>query len=162
MQLNDTIADGDWRLLFTNYEEVKRVSAEDVTSVAQRYFKSSNRTVGVFIPEAAPERTIVPDAPSMESLLSSYTPDIRIDAGEALDPAPAALEKKSSVRSRRRAGNRNPHGAPSENDAREPGSASLTVRLVMSAPSGAAAASQLAGSLLMRGTRTRFAAADPG
>ena len=34
MDLNEVIADGDWRLLFTNYEEIRRVTAEDVTSAA--------------------------------------------------------------------------------------------------------------------------------
>src|SRR5262252_9491073 len=77
MQLTNVIADGDWRLLFTNYEEVKRVTAEDVTQVAKTYFKDSNRTVGVFIPEPTPDRTAVPAAPSITTLLNSYTPDIK-------------------------------------------------------------------------------------
>src|SRR4030095_5788411 len=94
MQLNELIASGDWRLFFTNYEEIRRVSAEDVMSVAQRYFKDSNRTVGLFIPETAPSRTVIPDAPSIDTLLASYTPDIKVDAGEALDPSPASLEKR--------------------------------------------------------------------
>src|SRR5262249_9874004 len=94
MQLNEVIASGDWRLYFTNYEELKRVTAEDVTAVAQRYFKDSNRTVGMFIPEAAPERTVVPEPPGIDTLLATYKPDINVDAGEALDPAPSALEKR--------------------------------------------------------------------
>ncbi len=94
MQLTDVIADGDWRLLFTNYEELKRVTAEDVTQVAKTYFKDSNRTVGTFIPETAPDRTTVPDAPAIETLLSLYTPDIKVETGEALDPSPAAIEKR--------------------------------------------------------------------
>src|SRR5882724_7364662 len=87
MQLTDVIADGDWRLLFTNYEEIKRVTGEDVVQVAQTYFKDSNRTVGVFIPESAPERTNVPAAPAVEALLKEYSPDVKIDAGEAIDPS---------------------------------------------------------------------------
>ena len=95
MDLTDVVADGDWRLLFTNYEEIKRVTAEDVNQVAKTYFRDSNRTVGTFIPEAAtPERTTVPAAPAMEALLSTYSPDIQVETGEALDPAPAALEKR--------------------------------------------------------------------
>src|SRR5262245_55417425 len=95
MQMTDVVSDGDWRLLFTNYEEIKRVTDEDVTQVAKTYFKDSNRTIGTFLPEAAtPERTTVPGAPTIEALLNSYTPDIRIDTGEALDPAPAAIEKR--------------------------------------------------------------------
>jgi zinc protease len=95
MQLTDVIADGDWRLLFTNYQELKKATEEDVTQVASTYFKDSNRTVGVFIPEATtPERTVVPAPPSMETLLSLYTPDIKLEDGEAIDPSPAAIEKR--------------------------------------------------------------------
>ncbi len=95
MQMTDVVADGDWRLLFANYEEIKRTTAEDVTQVAKTYFKDSNRTVGLFIPEsAAPERTNVPAAPTIEALLKTYTPDIKVEAGEALDPSPANLEKR--------------------------------------------------------------------
>lgn len=95
MDLTDVVADGDWRLLFTNYEEIKRVTAEDVTQVTKTYFKDSNRTIGVFLPDATtPERTSVPAAPAMDALLSAYTPDIKVETGEALDPSPAAIEKK--------------------------------------------------------------------
>jgi zinc protease len=94
MQLTEVVGSGDWRLLFTNYEELKRVTAEDVTQVAKTYFKDSNRTVGVFIPEAAPDRTTVPAAPTIEALLNTYKPDIQIETGEALDPSPANIEKR--------------------------------------------------------------------
>jgi zinc protease len=94
MQLTDVVADGDWRLLFTNYEEIKRVTAEDVTQVAKTYFKDSNRTVGSFIPETAPDRTTVPAAPTVAALLNTYTPDIKVETGEALDPSPASIEKR--------------------------------------------------------------------
>jgi len=94
MQLTDVIADGDWRLLFANYEEIKRVTDEDVTQVAKTYFKDSNRTVGSFIPETAPDRTTVPAAPTVTALLKTYTPDIKVETGEALDPSPAGIEKR--------------------------------------------------------------------
>jgi zinc protease len=94
MNLTETIADGDWRLLFTNYEEIKRVSSEDVQQVAKTYFKDSNRTIGTFIPVSTPDRTTVPDAPALNALLNSYTPDIKVETGEAIDPSPAAIEKR--------------------------------------------------------------------
>jgi zinc protease len=94
MSMTEVVASGDWRLLFTNYEEVKSVTAADVVRVAGQYFKASNRTVGVFIPETAPDRTTVPAAPDMDTLLSSYRPNITVEAGERLDPSPATLEKR--------------------------------------------------------------------
>jgi zinc protease len=94
MQLNEVIASGDWRLWFTNYEEIRRVTADDVVRVARLYFKDSNRTVGTFVPDATPDRTTVPDALPIDALLKSYTPDVHVEAGEAIDPSPAAIERR--------------------------------------------------------------------
>jgi len=92
--LTEVVADGDWRYLFTNYEEVKQVTPEDVVRVVKLYLKDSNRTVGMFIPDAAPDRTVVPDAPDMNKLLSEYKPNITVTEGEVLDPNPASVEKR--------------------------------------------------------------------
>src|SRR4029078_565087 len=70
-------------------------SPDDVKRAAQTYFRPSNLTVGRFIPAAStPARTEVPAAPSVETLLNTYKPDIHVDTGEALDPSPASLEKR--------------------------------------------------------------------
>ncbi len=92
--LTETAADGDWRYLFTNYAEIGSVTPEDIVRVAKLYFKDSNLTIGEFIPDAAPDRTVVPDAPSMDKLLSEYKPNVQIKEGEVLDPSPAAVEKR--------------------------------------------------------------------
>jgi zinc protease len=153
MQLTDVIADGDWRLLFTNYEEVKRVTAEDVTQVAKTYFKDSNRTVGIFIPEQAPDRTTVPAAPSITALLNSYTPDIRVETGEALDPSPANIEKRVK-RSTLPSGVRLallPKGTRGNRV-----QASLTLRFGdENSLAGKNAVAQLTDSLLLRGTKSK-------
>ena len=153
MQLSDVIADGDWRLLFTNYEEIKRVTAEDVTQVAKTYFKDSNRTVGMFIPETAPDRTTVPAAPNMDALLSSYTPNINVDAGEALDPSPASIEKRIK-RSTLPSGFRLallPKGTRGNRV-----QASITLRFGDETTlAGQNAAAQLTDALLMRGTKSK-------
>jgi zinc protease len=91
--MTDTVSSGDWRLLFTNFEEIKRATPEDVVRVAKLYFKDSNRTVGVFIPDAAPDRVSVPAAPALDQLLRDYPTSININDGEVLDPAPANIEK---------------------------------------------------------------------
>ena len=92
--LTEMVADGDWRLLFTNYQEIKSVTPEDVVRVAKLYFKDSNLTVGTFIPDAAPDRTMVPDAPPMDKLLTDFKPNITMAEGEVLDPTPAVVEKR--------------------------------------------------------------------
>ena len=92
--MTESAAAGDWRLLFTNYEQIRRVTREDVQGVAERYLKNSNRTVGTFIAEPDIERAVIPAAPGIDALLASYPPDISVEVGEALDPSPASLETR--------------------------------------------------------------------
>ena len=64
--LSEMIGSGDWRLFFLNYDQIRSVTPEDVVRVAKLYFKDSNRTVGEFIPTAAPDRTVVPGSEDLE------------------------------------------------------------------------------------------------
>jgi zinc protease len=91
--LSETIASGDWRLYFLNYDQIKTVTPEDVVRVAKLYFKASNRTVGEFIPTANPDRTDVPASPDLDSVFKSYKSGMSVSQGEAFDPAPANIEK---------------------------------------------------------------------
>src|SRR4029077_16979221 len=56
--LNNAIAQGDWRLMFLQHDRLKDVSPTDLVRVARLYLKPSNRTVGYYIPDAAPDRTV--------------------------------------------------------------------------------------------------------
>jgi zinc protease len=150
MQLNESIASGDWRLLFTNYGQIVQVTSEDVQGVAGRYFQASNRTVGTFIAEDAPVRTVVPESPETEVLLASYTPEIDVEAGEALDPTPASLEERIE-RSILDGGIRVALLPKETRGGRV--QASLTVRFGdADSLVGQNAAAELAGALLLRGT----------
>ena len=93
MVLTESISSGDWRLFFLNYEELKTVTPEDVVRVAKTYFKASNRTVGEFIPTDAPDRTEVPEAPSLESQFKDFKGGMAVAAGEVFDPTPVNIEK---------------------------------------------------------------------
>jgi len=90
--LSETIASGDWRLYFLNYDQIKNVTPEDVVRVAKLYFKASNRTVGEFIPTADPDRTEVPPSPDLDSVFKTYKSSMTVSQGEAFDPAPANIE----------------------------------------------------------------------
>src|ERR1019366_3468706 len=70
--LSETIASGDWRLYFLNYDQIKNVTPEDVVRVAKLYFKASNRTVGEFIPTPDPDRTEVPASPDLDNVFKTY------------------------------------------------------------------------------------------
>lgn len=91
--LSETIADGDWRLFFLNYDQIKAVTPEDVVRVARLYFKASNRTVGEFIPTPDPDRTDVPAAPDLATEFRTYQTSMKISQGDAFDPTPASIEK---------------------------------------------------------------------
>jgi zinc protease len=152
-QLTEVIAAGDWRLLFTNYEQLKQVTPADVSRVVKLYFKESNRTVGVFIPDAAPDRAIVPEAPGIDALLTTYKPDIHVEAGEALDPDPASLEKR--IRRSTLPGGLKVVLLPKSTRGSRV-QASLTLRFGDERSlAGRNAAEQMTTALLMRGTRTR-------
>ena len=56
LQLSEWIGMGDWRLLFLHRDRLRKVSVDDARRVAAKYFKPSNRTVGMFIPTPQPDR----------------------------------------------------------------------------------------------------------
>ncbi len=92
--LNNAIAQGDWRLMFLSHDRLEDIGPSDIQRVASAYFKSSNRTVGYYIPEATPDRTVVPPTPNLSSLLSNYSSKVTVEHGEVFDPAPANIESR--------------------------------------------------------------------
>ncbi len=70
--LTEFIGAGDWRLWFLYRDRLEKLSVTDVQAAAKKYYKPSNRTAGVFVPEAAPDRTIVAETPDIKALLNGY------------------------------------------------------------------------------------------
>lgn len=93
--LSESASAGDWRLLFLDRDRVKKVTPEDVARVAKLYFKSSNRTIGRFIPTANPDRTQVPATPDVAALLKDYKGNAAIAQGEAFDASPANIDART-------------------------------------------------------------------
>src|SRR5262245_57964690 len=92
--LSNWAAMGDWRLLFLNRDRIKNVSAEDVQRAAVYYTKPSNRTIGVFIPDAQPDRTEIPPAPDLAAALKDFRGSAAIAAGEAFEASPENIEAR--------------------------------------------------------------------
>src|SRR5205823_7861986 len=84
--LNTAIAQGDWRLLFLQHDQLKDVQPPDLVRVAKMYFKPSNRTVGYYIPDMEPDRTVVPPRPDLNTTLRDYTSTVTVVRGESFDP----------------------------------------------------------------------------
>ncbi len=92
VMLGGFIGDGDWREFFLNRDEVAKVTPADVTRVAKAYLKSSNRTLGEFIPAASPDRSEIPATPEASMRFKDYKGGAAIQAGEAFDPTPQNIE----------------------------------------------------------------------
>lgn len=72
--LTEFIGAGDWRLWFLYRDRIEKLTVADLQAAAKKYYKPSNRTYGVFIPETTtPERTVVAETPDIKSLLNGYT-----------------------------------------------------------------------------------------
>jgi len=96
LTLSEFIAQGDWRLVFLYRDNVEKVTAEDVNRVAKLYYKPSNRTVGTFIPDAAPDRATIPANPDVNSLVKDYKGKAVMAAAEAFDPSPANIDSRTT------------------------------------------------------------------
>jgi zinc protease len=94
LSLSEFIAQGDWRLLFYERDQLKKVTPEDVARVAAKYFISSNRTAGVFIPTEKPERSEIPASPDIAAMLKDYKGSQTIAQGEAFEATPANIQKR--------------------------------------------------------------------
>src|SRR5881397_339296 len=95
LRISEWLGMGDWRLMFLNRDRVRKVTADDVQRVAKYYFKADNRTVGLFIPTAQPERTEIPGAADLAAMLKDYKGDAAVAAGEAFDPSPGNIDKRT-------------------------------------------------------------------
>jgi len=94
MALGGYAGDGDWRAFYLVRDEVSKVTPADVTRVAKAYLKSSNRTLGEFIPTAAPDRAEVPATPDDAVRFKDYKGGAAIQQGEAFDPTPQNIEAR--------------------------------------------------------------------
>ena len=95
LTLSEFIGAGDWRLFFLHRDRVRKTTPEEVAQVAARYFKPANRTLGLFIPTAKPDRAEIPATPDLTATLKDYKGDAVVEAGEAFDPSPTSIESRT-------------------------------------------------------------------
>lgn len=151
--LNNAIAQGDWRLMFLQHDRLQDITSSDLVRVAQSYFKPSNRTVGYYIPDPAPDRTVVPAAPALSETLRDYTSKVSVVRGESFDPTIPNIESRV-VRSRLANGMK--VAVLSKKTANNIVSASIDLRFGDATTlAGQRDAASFAGSLLMAGTKSR-------
>jgi zinc protease len=153
LDLSEYASQGDWRLLFIMRDHIKKVTPEDVIRVGKAYLKESNRTLAVFIPTKTPDRAEIPASPAIAAVFKDFKGTETISQGEVFDPTPAHIEARV-VRDKLPGGMKlvllpkKTRGGVVL--------ASITVRFGdETSLMGKSAAAQMAGSLLMRGTKSK-------
>ena len=94
LQLSEAVGAGDWRLFFLQRDRLRAATVGDVQRAALNYLKPANRTVGIFVPTAKPDRTEVPKVADVGAVLKDYKGDPPIAIGEAFDATPENIEKR--------------------------------------------------------------------
>jgi zinc protease len=95
LEMSEWIAAGDWRLFFLHRDRIKSVTPDDIKRVAGAYLKPANRSIGLFIPTAKPERAEIPATPDVMSLVKDYKGNAVVAAGEIFDPSPTNIESRT-------------------------------------------------------------------
>jgi zinc protease len=96
MALSETEARGDWRLLFRERDQLKKLTVADIQQAAAKYLVESNVTIGEFIPAEKPVRASIPSTPDLAEALRGYKGEPVIAAGEPFDPSPANIEARTT------------------------------------------------------------------
>lgn len=95
--LSEWEALGDWRLLFLNRDRLEETTVADVGRVATAYLLPSNRTLGLFLPEATmPPRAEIPAVPDVEALVADYAGRESLAATDTFDPTPENVEANTT------------------------------------------------------------------
>jgi zinc protease len=150
--LNTAIAQGDWRLMFLQHDRLDSVTPGEIVRVAKAYFKPSNRTVGYYIPDPAPDRTVITAAPDLKATLKNYTSTVKVARAESFDPAIPNIDKRI-VRSTLSNGMK--VDVLKKQTANNMVTASIDLRFGDAAAlAGEREAASFAGGLLMAGTKT--------
>lgn len=96
IQLSDWAAQGDWRLYFLDRDRLEKITPAEVNAVVEKYLVRTNRTLGVFVPTEAPERTPIPAAGPIAEMVKDYKGRQAVAKGEEFDVSPANIESRVS------------------------------------------------------------------
>lgn len=95
IQLSEWAAQGDWRLYFLYRDRLEKVDVEQVRTVATKYLRQNNRTVGMYLPIDEADRVSVPETPSLAEMVGDYKGRKAIAAGEVFDVSPENIEDRT-------------------------------------------------------------------
>jgi zinc protease len=138
--------------MFLQHDRLQDIVPADVVRAAQTYFKPSNRTIGYYIPDLAPDRTVVPSTPDLADTFKNYTSKVSVVRGESFDSTIANIDSRI-VRSKLSNGMK--VAVLSKKTANNIVSATIDLRFGdASTLAGQREAASFAGALLMAGTKS--------
>lgn len=150
LAMSEWVAKGDWRLFFLHRDRLRQVSVDEVNRAAQKYLKPANRTLALFVPTKQPDRAEIPPVPDVAAMLKDYKGDANVSVGEAFDPSPANIETRTARTAA-------PSGLKIALLPKKTRGGNVVATLTLrfgdeQSLQNRAAAAQLAGQMLMRGT----------
>ncbi len=95
--MSEYMAIGDWRTFFISRDNLEKVTAADVNRVVKAYFKPSNRTIGIFIPEAKSDRAEIPSTPDVSAIVEGYKGRAVMAEGEVFDPSTTNIDARTKM-----------------------------------------------------------------
>lgn len=98
--LSDWASKGDWRLFFLHRDRLEKVTPADVKRVAGLYLRPSNRTTGLYLPDASPQRTEIPTVADLSVTLKDYKGREAVAAGQFFDPTWDNIKAATKIISR--------------------------------------------------------------
>jgi zinc protease len=148
-----SVGKGDWRDLFLARDEVAKTTQAEVLRVAKAYLKSSNRTLGEFSPTTSPDRAEIPATPDDVARFKDYKGGALVQEGEVFDPTPKNIEARV-IRTTL------PNGMKLVMFPKKTRGATVSAVVNIrfgdeKAVFGKSSDAELAGALLMRGTKTK-------
>ena len=150
LRLSEAVGAGDWRLFFLQRDRLRAATAADVQRSALNYLKPANRTLGIFVPVAKPDRADVPKIADVSAVVQGYRGDPPIAIGEAFDATPENIEKRVKREQL-------PGGIKTAFLAKKTRGETVNVQMVLrfgdeANLKGQRIAAEMAGGMLMRGT----------
>ena len=95
VQISEAIGRGDWRLFFLQRDQVRAATLADLQRVAAAWLRPDNRTVGLYLPTAQPERAPQAARVDVAALVAGYKGDTATAQAESFEATPANLDART-------------------------------------------------------------------
>ncbi|HTR28377.1 MAG TPA: pitrilysin family protein [Puia sp.] len=93
--LAEIIGAGDWRLFYVYRDRLDQLTLAEVQACLKKYYRTSNRTVGVFIPDKSADRVVVNNRPDVEALVKGYKGRATVAATGTFETTIANIRKNT-------------------------------------------------------------------